>query len=105
MYVKGQPMGPDTVDTLPRETLEAFRDHGALRHSVEDNLEDAEFTLRTLAEQGIDYQAVTAQLEQEGVEKFAQSFDKLLDGIAEKREKLAAGAVGSRVAGSGRWSW
>ena len=59
MYVE-ELIGPDTVNTLPRETLEAFRDHGALRHSVEDNLEDAESTLRTLAEQGIDYQAVTA---------------------------------------------
>ena len=94
MYVENL-IGPDTVDTLPRETLEAFRDHGQPRHSIEEDVDGAHETMRALAEVGIDYDGVTAQLEQEGVEKFAKSFDDLIEGIAQKHEKLQA-AVSSR---------
>ena len=83
-------IGPDTVDTLPRETLEAFRDHGRPRLSVEEGVEEAQRVLDALAEHGIEYEAVTAQLEHEGVDKFAQSFDKLLEGIVAKRQTLLA---------------
>ena len=89
MYVENL-IGPDTVDTLPRETLEAFRDHGQPRLSVDDGVENAQRVLDGLAEHGIEYDAVTAQLEREGVDKFAQSFDKLLEGIAAKHQTLAA---------------
>jgi transaldolase len=91
-------IGPDTVDTMPRDMLEAFRDHGKVAHTIEDNLDEARQTLETLGEVGIDFGAVTQQLEDEGVAKFADSFDALIAGIVEKREKLLAGtaAVGGR---------
>jgi transaldolase len=93
MYVENL-IGPDTVDTMPRETLEAFRDHGRPRLSIEDDLEGAHETMRLLGEVGIEYDAVVAQLEDEGVEKFAKSFDDLIEGIGSKHEKLQA--VGGR---------
>jgi transaldolase len=93
MYVENL-IGPDTVDTMPRETLEAFRDHGRPRLSIEDDIEGAHETMRLLGEVGIEYDAVVAQLEDEGVEKFAKSFDDLIEGIGSKHEKLQA--VGGR---------
>jgi transaldolase len=93
MYVENL-IGPDTVDTMPRETLEAFRDHGRPRLSIEEDVDGAHETMRLLGEVGIEYEAVVAQLEDEGVEKFAKSFDDLLEGIESKREKLQA--VGGR---------
>jgi transaldolase len=85
-------IGPHTVDTLPRETIDAFRDHGKVAATIERDLDGARATLAGLSEVGIDMKAVTDQLEKEGVEKFAQSFDELIDGIAAKRDALAARA-------------
>jgi transaldolase len=93
MYVENL-IGPDTVDTMPRETLEAFRDHGRPRLSIEEDVDGAHETMRLLGEVGIEYEAVVAQLEDEGVEKFAKSFDDLIEGIGSKHEKLQA--VGGR---------
>ncbi len=89
MYVEAL-IGADTVDTLPRETLEAYRDHGQPANRVEEGLEGARQTMQTLAEVGIDFKAVTDQLEVEGVDKFAKSFDDLVAGIGSKRAALAA---------------
>ena len=75
---------------MPRETLDAFRDHGTVARTVDQGLEDARLTLRTLAEVGIDMKAVTDQLEVEGVDKFATSFDDLVTGIESKRAALVA---------------
>jgi len=77
---------------MPRETLEAFRDHGKVAATVEQDLDGARATLAGLAEVGIDMKAVTDQLEVEGVDKFAQSFDELIAGITAKRDALAARA-------------
>jgi transaldolase/glucose-6-phosphate isomerase len=82
-------IGPDTVNTMPDETIVAFRDHGQARVTVEDEVEEAQAAFKMLAELGIDMRAVGEQLSVEGVEKFAQSFDKLFAVIAAKREKLA----------------
>ena len=89
MYVEAL-IGPDTVDTMPRETLDAFRDHGTVARTVDQGLEDARLTLQTLAEVGIDMKAVTDQLEVEGVDKFEKSFDDLVKGIESKRAALVA---------------
>ena len=89
MYVEAL-IGPDTVDTMPRETLEAFRDHGTVARTVDQGLDDARQTLQTLAEVGIDMKAVTDQLEVEGVDKFVKSFDDLVKGIESKRAALVA---------------
>jgi transaldolase len=87
MYVENL-IGPDTVDTMPRETVDAFRDHGQPRHSIEEDVDGAHTTMNMLDEVGIDYDAVTAQLEDQGVAKFAKSYDSLIEGIARKREQL-----------------
>ncbi len=89
LYV--QPLiGPDTVNTLPDETIVAFRDHGEARATVEDGLGEAQVAFKTLADLGIDMRAVGEQLSVEGVDKFAQSFDKLFAVIAAKQRALAA---------------
>jgi transaldolase len=85
-------IGPNTVDTMPRETLEAFRDHGNVADTIECDLDAARAALVGLAEVGIDFKQVTNQLEREGVDKFQQSFDALLKGIVEKRTAMLARA-------------
>ena len=83
-------IGPHTVNTMPIETIEAFEDHGELADTLEQGLDDARDVLERFAQAGIDYDDVVAVLEREGVEKFADSFRKLLDGVAGKRDQLAA---------------
>ncbi len=83
-------IGPRTVNTMPRETIEAFDDHGRLADTLEQNLDGARHTLERFAAAGIDYDEVTAVLEREGVEKFADSFKQLLDGVAGKRDQLVS---------------
>ena len=89
MYVE-ELVGPDTVDTMPRETVEATLDHGEIRRTLDEDVDGARKTLEAFEEAGIDYDDVVAVLEREGVEKFAKSFKDLLDGIAAKRDDLVA---------------
>jgi len=88
-------IGPDTVDTMPLETIENFRDHGRVRLSIEDNLEEAHQVFDALEKIGIHYDQVTQQLQDEGVQKFADSFHKLFEGIAEKRKAIETQQVKS----------
>lgn len=81
-------IGPDTVNTLPLETLEAYRDHGKPASRLEEDLDDARETLSALAQIGIDMSAVAEQLEAEGIEKFAKPFDALLTSIEQKSRHL-----------------
>lgn len=71
-------IGPDTVNTLPVATLEAFRDHGEPRTSITEDVDGAAATMAALAGLGIDMDAVTAELQVEGVAAFSASFDQLL---------------------------
>ncbi len=89
VYVE-QLIGPETVNTMPRETIEDFQDHGNVQDTLEQDVEEAQRTLEQFADAGIDYDDVVAVLEREGVEKFADSFRKLLDGVAGKRDQLVA---------------
>jgi transaldolase len=82
-------IGADTVDTMPPATIEAFRDHGQVRASIDTGLEDAEGVFRRLATVGIDMNAATEKLQLDGVKLFADSFDTLLKSLASKRESLA----------------
>ena len=82
-------VGPDTVDTMPLETIENFRDHGQVRNSIEDNISQAHAELDTLEQVGIHYDQVTQQLQDEGVQKFADSFHQLFQGIEDKRKAIA----------------
>jgi transaldolase len=88
LYVESL-IGPDTVNTLPVETLDAFRDHGQVRRTIDEGVDEARATLAALKEAGIDIDAVTQQLEEEGVSSFAKSFDELLAGVEKKRGTLA----------------
>ncbi|GAC1358365.1 MAG: hypothetical protein NVSMB38_41400 [Ktedonobacteraceae bacterium] len=81
-------VGPDTVDTMPLETIENFRDHGQVRNSIEDNIPQAHAELDALEQTGIHYTQVTQQLQDEGVQKFADSFHKLFEGIASKQKAI-----------------
>jgi transaldolase len=88
LYVE-ELIGPDTVNTMPEETIRAFQDHGEVRgDTVAEDVEKAHALLGDLAKAGVDYDDVTETLELEGVQKFADSFAELLDGVAGKREAL-----------------
>lgn len=89
MYVE-QLIGPDTVNTLPPATLEAFRDHGVVGRTVDAGVEAAERDLAALAAAGINVERVTATLLAEGVAAFQRSFDSLLAGLARKSASLVA---------------
>jgi transaldolase len=86
-------IGPDTVNTAPLETLNAYRDHGEPKARLEENVEQARWVLERLPELGIGIDHVTRQLEDEGVEKFDQPFDKLMETVAQRSPRhLARGA-------------
>ncbi|MBN1239700.1 MAG: transaldolase [Gammaproteobacteria bacterium] len=87
MYVE-ELIGPETVNTLPEETIQAFQDHGRPRPSLEEGIEAAREVFERTAEAGIDYEDVTATLERKGVDSFAESFDALLDGIRESSREM-----------------
>jgi transaldolase len=87
LYVE-ELIGPHTVNTMPEETIQAFQDHGAVAETLEQGLEEAQATFDRLAEAGVDYEDVTRTLEREGVEKFADSFSELLEGIRAKSGEL-----------------
>lgn len=83
-------VGPDTVNTIPTSTLEAFRDHGRPRASLEEDIEAADDTMRVLAQAGISMQAVTDKLLLDAVRLFADPFDKLLNALDRRcRVKVA----------------
>ncbi len=77
-------IGPDTVDTAPIETLNAFRDHGVPKATLEKNVGAAAHLLKRLPALGIDLDKVTQQLEDEGVAKFNVPFDKLMEALVQK---------------------
>ena len=82
-------IGPDTVNTMPFETIDAFQDHGVVRDTLTEGVEAAHELLHELAAAGVDYDDVTDTLEREGVQKFSDSFAHLLAGIDAKRTVLA----------------
>jgi len=83
-------IGPDTVNTIPPATIEAFRDHGKVGLTIEQGVEEAEAHLAQLARLGIDLDSITEELQQEGVQAFADSFDQLLATLETKRRALLA---------------
>ena len=87
LYVE-ELIGPETVNTMPLETIVAFQDHGAVKDTLTQGVDEARQHLHALADAGVDYDDVAATLEREGVEKFSDSFRQLLDGIESKRAAL-----------------
>ena len=89
LYVE-ELIGPEVVNTMPLETVQAFQDHGEVRDTLAEGLDEARELLDQLAEAGIDYDDVVATLEDEGVQKFSDSFGELLAGIQDKLATVGA---------------
>ena len=92
LYVE-ELIGKNTVNTMPPATMDAFRDHGRVRASLEENIPEAEAVMARLAEAGIDIEAVARQLVEEGVGLFVDAADALLGAVAGKR----AAFLGTRL--------
>jgi transaldolase len=88
LYVE-ELIGPQTVNTMPLETIEAFIDHGQVERTLDRGLDDAKQALREVEASGISIERVTDELIEEGVASFAKSFDELLETIESKRKELA----------------
>ncbi|MGZ4461738.1 MAG: transaldolase [Gaiellaceae bacterium] len=83
-------VGPDTVNTMPIETIRAFQDHGTVRLTLEQGIDEARRLFEQIRDVGVDYDDVVELLEREGVQKFSESFASLMEGIRVKRSKLEA---------------
>ena len=82
-------IGPDTVNTLPPKTMDAFRDHGTLKRTLDADVEEAKHVLAEADRLGLDLPGVTEKLVEDGVKLFADAADSLLGAIAAKKAKLA----------------
>lgn len=85
-------IGPYTVNTMPGKTIQAFLDHGTVKRTVDSDLDDAKNVIVDLESAGISIDAVTDQLEEEGIASFEKSFETLLAGVEGKRASLATAA-------------
>src|SRR6202140_3537226 len=92
LYVE-ELIGPNTVNTVPPATLDAFRDHGTPRDSLEENIEDARRVLAELDKSGISLDAITAELVRDGVKLFADAADKLYGAVAHKRAAVLGAGI------------
>lgn len=99
MYVE-ELIGPDTVNTVPPQTLEAFLDHGEVRLTLQEGLDDARQTIADLEALSVSMRDVTEQLEVEGVKAFSDAFTALLNAVEDRREAVVAelGPLAQRVA-------
>jgi len=89
MYLENL-IGANTINTIPRETLEAFMDHGKVTLTLEENLDEARSQLGQLAELGIDLEEIGQELLDDGIQKFIEPYDSLIHGIKEKSAELIA---------------
>jgi transaldolase / glucose-6-phosphate isomerase len=97
MYVE-ELIGPDTVDTMPMNTIDAFRDHGVVKEgAVAEGVDEARSHVEALSAQGIDLESVTDRLLEEGIESFSNDFDALLSTIDGKLERIRAGRERQRT--------
>jgi transaldolase/glucose-6-phosphate isomerase len=92
LYVE-ELIGPNTVNTVPPATLDAFRDHGKPRDSLEENVEEARLVLAELEKSGISLDAITAELVRDGVKLFADAADKLYGAVAHKRATVLGAGI------------
>jgi transaldolase len=91
LYVE-ELIGPETISTMPSDTIRAFQDHGLVALTLESDLEEANHLFNQLYAAGIDYDDVVATLEREGIEKFRASFTQLLEEIVQKRHQAGVPA-------------
>jgi transaldolase len=83
-------IGPETVNTMPEETIKAFQDHGHVELTLERDLDEAHAIFERVEQAGVSYEDVVKTLEEEGVQKFSDSFSDLTDGIQAKRGELVS---------------
>jgi transaldolase/glucose-6-phosphate isomerase len=102
MYVEAL-IGPETVDTIPPAAMDAFRDHGRVRATLEEAVDQAERRLRELAATGIDLHAIAEDLLREGVESFGRSFEQLMQSLDAKRLAMAGDRVDRQTFALGGW--
>ncbi len=95
LYVE-ELIGPNTVNTVPPATLDAFRDHGKPRDSLEENVEEAKHVLAELDKSGVSLDAITEELVKDGVKLFADAADKLYGAVAHKRAIVLGAAIGAQ---------
>jgi transaldolase/glucose-6-phosphate isomerase len=95
LYVE-ELIGPNTVNTVPPSTLDAFRDHGKPRDSLEENVDEARNILAELERSGISLDAITEELVKDGVKLFADAADKLYGAVAHKRATVLGAAIGAQ---------
>jgi transaldolase/glucose-6-phosphate isomerase len=93
VYYVEELIGPDTVDTIPPATFDAFRDHGKPRASLEDNIQAAHDTMQGLERAGISMKAATDKLTEDGVKQFADAFDKLLAAVEKRTMKAEPSSI------------
>jgi transaldolase/glucose-6-phosphate isomerase len=101
MYIE-ELIGPDTINTVPPATLDAFRDHGKVRDTLEAGTDDAKRVLDDLNRTGISLDAITDKLTREGVQLFADAADKLLGTLAKKRAALLGKGLDAQTLALGR---
>lgn len=92
LYVE-ELIGPDTINTMPPATMDAFRDHGKPRDSLEENIDDARRVLEELERSGVSLDAITEELVKDGVKQFADAADKLYGAVAHKRATVLGPAI------------
>src|SRR6516165_10015438 len=102
LYVE-ELIGPDTINTMPPVTMDAFRDHGKLRDSLEENVEGARAVLAELERSGISLDAITAELVADGVRQFADAADKLYGAVASKRTTVLGAGIDRQRLAPGRF--
>jgi len=83
-------VGPETVNTMPKKTIEAVMDHGEIQPTLEEGVEEAKRLLKRLRETGLDYEDVTDILEKEGIQKFADPFNEMLEEVQNKSKQLVS---------------
>lgn len=90
-------VGPETVNTLPMETLTAYRDHGNPAPLLEKDVAEAQKNLNHLSELGIDLEIIAQRLENEGIQKFSQPFDRLIRALEERRKEALSERVAEQI--------
>jgi len=90
VYYVEELMGPDTVNTVPPKTMDAFRDHGVVENRLETGLDEAMQQLEILASTNVNLDEITRSLEKAGVASFAEAFDRLMAAINSKRQQITS---------------
>ena len=103
-YYVDQLIGPDTVNTMPAPTFEAFRDHGTVATTLTEDVEEAQAIMKRAAECGIDMTAVTARLRQDGVRMFAEAHDRLMGAISRKRIEMLGSEINRQTCAVGSFN-